>query len=217
MSPPRFERGGIVVAEASPIHSLADLRGRSIALMPVSWHTQFLAAELDAANIEWRAVNAVELTPATAKEAFFAGLLDAIVATDPLLAQIEAARPVRILGKPGAAFSNRSVYWGRQDVLRDQPRAVQALVDALSESDRRTQENPAEAATLLDGVNGTSASHWLDALKVRPWGITVPDDDFLDEQQRHADVFTRFGLIDRPIDVSDTITRGYPAQAPRPS
>jgi len=213
MSGPRHERGGLVVRADSPVRTLADLRGRGVALMPISWHTQFLAAELDAAGLDWREVNAVELTPATARDAFVAGLLDAIVATDPLLGQIEQAVPVRVLARPGHAFSNRSVYWGRQDVLRERPAAVHALVDALADSDRLTAADPEAAARLLDGVNGNSAAQWLPALAARPWGVHVPDAGFLAEQQRHADIFARFGLIPEPIDVADTVTENYPALA----
>jgi sulfonate transport system substrate-binding protein len=211
MSEPRHERGGVVVARDSSIHTLEDLCGRNIALMPISWHTQFLAAELAAAGLKWADVNAVELTPATAKDALVAGRLDAIVATDPLLEQIEQALPVRVVAKPGATFSNRSVFWGRHDVLANAPRAVQALSDALAESDRLTQADPQAAAALLDGVNGSSAAQWLPALIARPWGVQTPDDAFLEEQQRHADVFARFGLIDRSVDMTDTVSRDYTA------
>jgi len=124
MSGPRPERGGLLVREASRIRSLHDLKGKGIGLMPISWHTQFLATELDAAGIRWNDVHAAEIIPATAKDAFLEGLLDAIVATDPLYSQIANKVPTRVLAAPGATFSNRSVYWGLSEVLRDQPDAV---------------------------------------------------------------------------------------------
>ena len=211
MSGPRPERGGVVVRADSSLHSLADLEGRGIALMPVSWHTQFLAAELDAAGLAWDQVNAVELLPATARDAFEAGLIDAIVATDPLLANVEATVPVRLLAQPGQTFTNRSVYWAPQQVVGSHPQAVQALVDAIAESDRLTAADPQAAAHLLDGVNGNSAAQWLPALLARPWGIEVPSTEFAAEQQAHADIFARFGLIPSPLDVGDTVTTAFPA------
>ncbi|ALM82831.1 ABC transporter substrate-binding protein [Bordetella sp. N] len=215
MSGPRRERGGLVVRADAPFRNIQDLRRRGIALMPISWHTQFLAAELDGAGLGWKDVNAVELTPATAKDAFVSGLLDAIVATDPLLKHIEQATPVRVLAEPGGdLFTNRSVYWARHDVLRDHPEAVQALLDALADSDSLTEADPAAAAELLDGVNGNTAAQWLPALTSRPWGIHVPDAAFLREQQHHADIFARFGLIPGPLDVTDTVTDRYRAGAP---
>ncbi|MCS3451204.1 MULTISPECIES: ABC transporter substrate-binding protein [Bradyrhizobium] len=205
MSGPRPERGGLLVREASGIRDLAGLRGKGIGLMPISWHTQFLAAELDAARLGWDEVRAAEIIPATAKDAFVDGLLDAIVATDPLYSQIAKRIPTRILASPGAAFSNRSVYWGLSGVLRDRPDLVRILLDALIDSDRATAENPEEAAALLAGLNGNSAAEWLSALTSRPWGVEAPDQDFLAEQQAHADIFAKFGLIQRAIDVTDTI------------
>jgi sulfonate transport system substrate-binding protein len=205
MSGPRPERGGLLVREASRIRSLHDLKGKGIGLMPISWHTQFLATELDAAGIRWNDVHAAEIIPATAKDAFLEGLLDAIVATDPLYSQIANKVPTRVLAAPGATFSNRSVYWGLSEVLRDQPDAVVSLLHALMESDRATAENPHEAAALLAGLNGNSAEEWLPALTSRPWRIDAPDAGFLAEQQAHADIFAKFGLIPRSIDVTDTI------------
>jgi ABC-type nitrate/sulfonate/bicarbonate transport system substrate-binding protein len=154
-------------------------------------------------------VNAAEIIPATAKDAFIAGHLAAIVATDPLYSQIAKQVPVRVLARVGAAFSNRSVYWGRQEVLRDHPDAVRALLDALILSDHATQADPAEAAALLAGLNGNSAAAWLPALTGRPWGVEPPDAGFLAEQQAHADLFAKFGLIPRVLDVTDTIDASH--------
>lgn len=209
----RPERGGLLVAEESEIRSLSDLRGRGIGLMPVSWHTQFLAAELESKGLAWGDVRAAEIIPATAKDAFLAGHLDALVATDPLYSSIVASRPVRILAKPGGAFSNRTVFWGPTEVLRTRRDAVKALTDALVASDAATRAEPEEAATLLDGVNGHTAAQWLPALAARPWGISAPGRDFLTEQQAHADLFAKFGLIPHRIDVGDTIDTSYFAAA----
>lgn len=205
MSPPRFEPGGLVVRADSPYRSVADLKGLGIALMPISWHTQFVALELANAGLDWRDVRAVDLLPATAKDAFEQGLLDAVVLTDPLYSQVAAKVPVRLLAKPGEAFSNRSVYWARHETLSLHPEAVRALLAAIAESDRLTGEHPQEAAQLLDGVNGHSAAQWLGAITARQWLVAAPDAAFIDEQQRSADIFARFGLIPRALDVSDTV------------
>ncbi|GJD48682.1 Putative aliphatic sulfonates-binding protein [Methylobacterium crusticola] len=205
IGPPRPERGGLLVAEDSPFHSLHDLAGRGIGLMPVSWHTQFLAAELAAAGLHWRDVRAAEIVPATARDAFLAGLLDAIVATDPLYSEIAARRQVRALAAPGPAFSNRTAFWAPTRILRDHPEAVRALLDALVASERATAADPGGTAELLDGLNGHAAAQWLPVLASRPWGIDVPGPDFLAEQQAHADLFAAFGLIPATIDVADTV------------
>lgn len=213
IGPSRPERGGLLVRETSGIRRLHDLAGKGVGLMPISWHTQFLAAELDAAGLSWSHVRAAEIIPATAKDAFLAGLLDAIVATDPLYSQIARQVPVRVLAEPGRAFSNRTVFWGPTNVLSQHPDAVRALLDALIASDRATAEDPRAAAALLDGMNGSTAEEWLAALVSRPWGVSAPDRAFLAEQQAHADIFARFGLIPRALDVTDTVDAGYVAVA----
>ncbi|WP_407180755.1 ABC transporter substrate-binding protein [Bradyrhizobium sp. STM 3562] len=213
VSGPRHENGGLLVRGDSDIRSLSDLRGRGIGLMPISWHTQFLAAELDAAGIAWNEVNAAEIIPATARDSFLQRRLDAIVATDPLYSKIAARVPVRILAAPGQAFSNRSVYWARRETLRDHPDLVRLLLDALIDSDRRTLENPREAASLLDGLNGNSSVEWLPAISSRPWGVEPPGAEFVTEQQAHANIFAKFGLIPRPIDATPTANATFLAAA----
>jgi sulfonate transport system substrate-binding protein len=205
LSGSRHENGGLLVRSDSPFHSLSDLRGHGIGLMPISWHTQFLAAELDAGGLHWNDVNAAEIIPVTARDAFVQGRLDAIVATDPLYSQIKSKVSVRVLASPGKAFSNKSVYWGHTDVVNTKPAQVRALLDALIASDAATLANPREAASLLDGLSGNSAAEWLPALTSRPWGVTAPDAAFLAEQQQHADIFAKFGLLQRQIDVSPTV------------
>lgn len=210
---PRHERGGLLVRADSGIDDLAGLKGRGIGLMPISWHTQFLAAELDAAGLHWNEVRAAEIIPATARDAFVAGLLDAIVATDPLYSQIAAQVPVRILAAPGSSFSNRTVFWAPTEILHRHPDAVRLLLDELIASDAATAADPEAAAALLDGVNGSSAAQWLPALTSRPWGVSPPDDGFLAEQQAHADIFARFGIIAHPVDVADTVDASHFAAA----
>jgi ABC-type nitrate/sulfonate/bicarbonate transport system substrate-binding protein len=149
----------------------------------------------------------------TARDAFVQGRLDAIVATDPLYSQIASKVSVRVLASPGKAFSNKSVYWGRTDVVNARSEQVRALLDALIASDAKTLEDPRESASLLDGLNGNSAAEWLPALTVRPWSVTAPDAAFLAEQQQHADIFAKFGLLQRQIDVSPTVDASLLAAA----
>lgn len=206
---PRPERGGLLVREYSGISDLTGLKGRGIGLMPISWHTQFLAAELHAAGLHWKDVHAAEIIPVTARDAFIAGLLDAIVATDPLYSQIASQVPVRVLAVPGDHFSNRTAFWAPHAVLQQHPDAVRHLLEELIASDAATAARPEEAARLLDGVNGHSAEQWLPALTSRPWGVLPPDAGFVAEQQAHADLFADFGLIPHRIDVGDTVDASH--------
>lgn len=205
ISGPRPEHGGLCVRADSPYRSIRDLAGRGVGLMPISWHTQFLVSELAAAGMAWHDVLATEIIPATAADAFVEGLLDAIVMTDPLYSRIAAQVGVRVLARPGTEFSNRSVYWAARSVFDEQPDGLRALLDALITSDRAVADDPEEAAALLDGFAGSTAAQWLPALAARPWGVHPPDAGFVEEQRRHASLFTDFRLIDGPIDVTRTV------------
>jgi ABC-type nitrate/sulfonate/bicarbonate transport system substrate-binding protein len=86
-----------VVPADSPIRTPADLAGRSIAVMPFSWHPEFVAAAPESAGTDWQDVAVVELNEYTAREALLRGGVDAWVVIEPTLGVLEAARPVRVV------------------------------------------------------------------------------------------------------------------------
>ncbi|WP_051362467.1 ABC transporter substrate-binding protein [Amycolatopsis thermoflava] len=201
-TPPRPDRGGLVVLDGSPVRDVTDLAGRSVAVMPLSWHPQLLIAALTAAGMGWHDVTVVELNDATARDALLRGGIDAWIVTDPALADLERYAPVRVVTGVGEHHSNRSVIWSLRSVVDAAPDAIAAVLTALDASDRRIAADPAEAARLL---TGTASADWTEVLARRSWGLTRPGDDFVTEQQRHADLLARAGVLPRPVDIAGAV------------
>jgi ABC-type nitrate/sulfonate/bicarbonate transport system substrate-binding protein len=204
VTPPRPDRGGLVVTADSPVRELAELAGRSIAIMPTSWHPQLLVESLGSAGLAWRDVTVVELNDATARAALLRGSIDAWVVTDPALAELEREAPMRILAPVGQHHSNRSVIWGMGPAVDGNLERIAILLGVIDASDQEIAARPDEAARLLVG-DGTDPSGWARVLAERSWGLHRPDDDFVAEHQRHADLLVEAGVLAQPIDVAKAV------------
>lgn len=97
---------------------------------------------------------------------------------------------------------NRSVFWGDRDYARANPEIIAALIKALDETEAWATSNIGDAAQFLtESGRSNSAADWEQALGHRPWGVGAVDEVFLDEQQRAADLFSRYGIIASAVNV----------------
>nr|WP_269204786.1 aliphatic sulfonate ABC transporter substrate-binding protein [Motilibacter deserti] len=202
-SGPRPERGGVAVRTDSGITDVAQLRGRTVALAHGSWQTSSLAFTLERAGLGWDDVTPLDLSTPAAEQAFVAGDLDAWVLPEPTLSAVEQKTGVRVLVPTTDVLTHRSVFFGLRSAAEEQPEQVAAVLAALDATDRWIEANPDEAAAVLaarPGVPG-GTSVWRAGVDRRPWGLLEPSPEFLDEQQRAADVLTRSGVLPRSIDV----------------
>ncbi|WP_344204371.1 ABC transporter substrate-binding protein, partial [Aeromicrobium alkaliterrae] len=164
-SAPRDGRygGGLVVRADSGINSVQDLRGRSVANIFGSWHTTALAFSLDTAGLAWSDVVAVDLSVASARQAFRNGDLDAWIIDEPTISKVRQEVDVNILVKTSDILSHPSIIWSTRAALDQDPDAVRVLLEALDDTDRWISAHPEEAADLV--VSGTTRSR-EDALAI---------------------------------------------------
>jgi sulfonate transport system substrate-binding protein len=219
-SDPRPAHGKLVVRADSDIGSVADLRGRSVALAHGSYQTILLAVALDQAGLTLDDVTRVDTAAGDhasdsgrGRALLEQGEVDAWVGGDPELIAAEEAGTVRGLVDTGEVMSNRSVWFGRRALAQDHPELLEAFVAALVDVDAWIAGHPADAAALFaaDAPGGQTAQQWEAAIGRRPWGPRPISDAFVDEQQRAADLLARQGILPRPIDVRAAVVE--PARA----
>lgn len=196
--------GGIYVRTDSPIRTLADLKGRTVALGYGSWHQTLLATALERSGLTWADVIALDLTETEARTALLAGDIDAWASGGGLS---DGADRQRLLANTSDLVTNPSVFFARRDIAVGRPDLVSAIAGALDAVDRWIAANPDEAARhLAIAARGPlSVSEWRAHVAKRPWGLKAIDDAFIADQQRAADLFVRFGLLPRNIDVRDAV------------
>ncbi|HXU74026.1 MAG TPA: ABC transporter substrate-binding protein [Polyangia bacterium] len=127
----------VVVQKDGPVHSVADLRGRTIAIPSrFSDERLIMLRALQKNGIAPSEVKMVEMSPADVAGALAAKAIDAFSMGEPFPSQAEMSGFGRVL------FQARE-YWPdymscvlvvRQDVIDGRPEAVQTLVDGIARS-----------------------------------------------------------------------------------
>jgi NitT/TauT family transport system substrate-binding protein len=127
----------VVVRRDGPVRSVADLRGRTIAV-PSRFSDERLIVfrALATVGLSGRDVHMVEMAPPDVASALAVGAIDAFSMGEPYPSQAE-------MGGFGRVLFNAREYWPdfmscvlvvRQDVIDQRPEAVQALVDGIARS-----------------------------------------------------------------------------------
>ncbi|HKA36770.1 MAG TPA: ABC transporter substrate-binding protein [Thermoanaerobaculia bacterium] len=127
----------VVVAKDGPVHSVRDLKGRTIAI-PSRFSDERLIVfkALEQNGLSGADVRMIEMAPPDVAGALAAGAIDAFSMGEPYPSQAE-------LGGFGRVLFHAREYWpdymscvvvARQDVIETRPRAVQILVDGIARS-----------------------------------------------------------------------------------
>lgn len=206
--PSKPESSAILVAKDSPIRTLADLKGRKIALQKGSSSHYLLVRALEKAGLQWADIQPIYLAPADARAAFERKSIDAWVIWDPFYAAIELAIQPRVLTTGQGLSGNNSFYLASRPFAIQHPEVIGALFEELSRADRFVQAHRAEAIKLIADFSGLDAgvvSLFLQRRPPSPVGLLKPA--MVLEQQRVADAFARLALIPKPVKVSDIVWR----------
>src|SRR5213592_3777714 len=108
--PPAPKGEAILVPKDSPLKSVADLKGKKIALNKGSNVHYLLVKALQRSGVKYTDVQTVFLPPADARAAFERGAVDAWVIWDPFLAAAEKQLGARVLADGKGLVSNHQFY-----------------------------------------------------------------------------------------------------------
>ncbi|MEV0078571.1 ABC transporter substrate-binding protein [Nocardia neocaledoniensis] len=210
ISGPRVENGRLVATANSGITSAADLKGKRVGIAHGSWQTTLLLFALDQVGLTWADIEPVDVDVHGGGTALLAGELDAWVGTYPGLREVEAATTLTTLVDTASVFSHPSLWFTRRDLAEHDRGAVEAVLTALRASDAWITENPRAAAQyFVDDARSRGVpadlDAWEAALRGRPFGVRPVSAQFLDEQQRAADLLVANGLLPRAIDVRSAV------------
>ena len=134
----RRRRSGeaILVPEDSPIQTVADLKGKNVALNKGSNVHYLLVKALEKAGVSYSDITTSFLPPADARAAFEKGAVDAWVIWDPFLAAAEAATGARQLAERHGLVENHQFYLASRSFVEAHPEVVDVVV-RVARRDRR--------------------------------------------------------------------------------
>ncbi|MED5620248.1 sulfonate ABC transporter substrate-binding protein [Ideonella sp. BN130291] len=207
--PPKPDASAILVKPDSPIRTLADLKGRKVALQKGSSAHFLLVRALEKAQLPWSDIQTVYLPPADARAAFEKGAIDAWVIWDPYYAAAEIAGNTRVLATSRGLTNNNSVYLAAPAFARQHGETLRQVFTALTEADAWAQANRSEAAQRVAEFTGLSLATVHRVLARRPASPVGPvTPQIVADQQRVADAFTALQLIPARINVADAVWAG---------
>jgi len=204
LGPAHSSTQAIVVPATSPVHSVKDLAGRTVAVTPGSVGQYLLARALARAGLPYRSVHADPLDPAQAAAAVSAGTVGAAAVGQPELAGLEQGGHVRVLVGGWPLISDWADVVASPDAV-DQASERPAVLDfvrrLVNAETLAGRERPALASAWAaqDQLPAAVASAALGrttatGLKITPAALAY--------QQAEADLLFRDRLVDRHLDTA---------------
>ncbi|MBV8591453.1 MAG: sulfonate ABC transporter substrate-binding protein [Acetobacteraceae bacterium] len=203
--PPSPQGEAILVPKDSPIRSIAELKGKQVALNKGSNVHFLLVQALARAGLKPTDITPVYLAPSDGRAAFERGAIDAWVIWDPFLAAAEEATGARVLTDGTGLAPNRQFFLATRDFAREQSDLLQRLIAEIDATDRWAERNPEETARLLAASMGLPQPVVSRAIGRMGYGAQPLTREVIADQQRIADTFRSLRLIPQSIDVSEAV------------
>ena len=195
----------IVVPKGSSLRTLADLKGKKIALNKGSNVHYLLLKALEKAGVAYADIQPVFLPPADARAAFERGSVDAWAIWDPFLAAAEKQLGARVLADGKGLVANYQFYLASRTYAEKHPEILRIVLDEVAKVDDWGRNNPDEVATILSAQTGLGKEVVALAASRYAYGVKPVSPDVIASQQRVADAFSSLKLIPKPIVVKDAL------------
>ncbi|HVZ03979.1 sulfonate ABC transporter substrate-binding protein [Hyphomicrobium sp.] len=205
--PPAPKGEAILVPKNSPLKSVADLKGKKVALNKGSNVHYLLVKALEKAGVSYADIHPQFLAPADARAAFESGQVDAWVIWDPYQASAEVATGAKTLRDGTGLVANTQFYLASKSFVQNNPKAIEAVIAALKDVDESVKGNTNAAAKELSAAIGIPVPVLEIALNRQSYDVKPIDDTVIADQQKIADTFFKLGLIPKAINVKDIAWR----------
>ena len=193
----------LIVPTESPIKTLADLKGKKIAVTKAAGSHYLLIAALAKAGLKFADIEPAYLTPADGRAAFEKGAVDAWVTWDPFVAAVQKQANVRILADGTGIANYQRYYLSSSTFAKARPDVLKFIVGKLQSTGEWVKANPAEAAKILAPVWGLDAAIVELANGRRSYAVKPVAASDLTEQQKIADAFFAEGVLPKAVKATD--------------
>jgi sulfonate transport system substrate-binding protein len=205
VEPPSPQGEAILVPRDSPVKTLADLRGRRVALNKGSNVHFLLVQALQSAGMTPADIESVFLAPADARAAFEQGAVDAWAIWDPFFAAGQAATQARVLTDAVGLAPNRQYFLATKAFADAQPALLKALLAQIAETDRWAEQHQDAVAQILLPSLKLPLPVIATALARMGYGVGPMTPAAIADQQRIADTFHDLRLIPVPVAIRDAL------------
>jgi len=193
----------IVVREDSPIKTLADLKGKKVAVTKAAGVHYLLIAALAKAGLQFSDIEPAYLTPADGRAAFENRKVDAWVTWEPFISGAQQQLPTRILADGEGLADYQRYYLSSAAFAKAHPQVLQSVFSELVKAGDWLRANPRQAAEILGPLWGNLDPAVVEqANGKRSYQVRLVQPGSLAEQQKIADAFFAAGLLPEAVDAS---------------
>ncbi|MEE3717670.1 sulfonate ABC transporter substrate-binding protein [Tumidithrix elongata RA019] len=199
------EGEAIVVQKDSPIKTIADLKGKKLAVQKGSNSHYLAVSAVTSAGLQISDVEFSFVKPADARAAFEQKNVDAWSIWDPYLAAIESDSDARIITSGKGLAPNRGYYLASQAFIEKNPETLKLVLKEIKKESDYVKKNPTETAKLLSPALGIDAAVLEKAEKRRDHDTLPITAEVITKQQEIADTFEKLKLIPKSIKVKEAV------------
>lgn len=204
--PPKPKAEVILVANGSAIQSVAELKGKRIALQKGSSAHNLVLRALATAGLGMRDVQPVYLAPADARAAFERGSVDAWAIWDPFYSAIELEGKARVLANGEGLGLIGPFMLGARDYVEANGEFVDRLLEELNRAEAFTRSDEAESIALLAGFMGLPEAVVRRSFGHRPASPLLPiSAEIVAAQQRTAQLFLDNRVLPKRVDIAAAV------------
>ena len=195
----------IVVPKDSPLKTVADLKGKRVALNKGSNVHYLLVKLLEKNGLKYSDITPVFLPPADARAAFEKGAVDAWAIWDPFLAAAEAQSNARQIADGTGVVNSYSYYLAQTDYAQANPHVIHELFANTLDAAKFVQADVPRAASLIAPLQGLDIAVVQTSLKRYRYGVAPLTPGVAADQQKVADTFYDLKLIPKPVRIADAL------------
>ncbi len=200
---PSPEAESILVPKDSTIKTVADLKGKKVALNKGSNVHYLLVKLLEKHGLKYADIQTVFIPPADARAAFERGSVDAWVIWDPFSAAAEKQIGARVLADGKGVVNNYAFFLAEREFATKRPDVIKLVFEELQRQGQWINKNYKEAAALIAPLQGLDPAIVEQTLRHYSNDVRPITDAVLAEQQKLGDTFFDLKLIPKAIKVRE--------------
>jgi len=208
--PPSPKAEAVLVPANSPLKSVAELKGKRVALNKGSNVHFLLVRALENAGLKYSDIQVSFLKPSDARAAFESGSVDAWVIWDPYYSAAVAQVGARVLVDGVGAADNYNFYIATKPYSEQHPEVLKLALKEIEINDRWIEQHIDESAAIVGPQVGLPNEVAETALKHYSYGAKLVTDEVAAKQQKMSNVFTDLGLIPAKLDIGSVVWHPAP-------
>jgi sulfonate transport system substrate-binding protein len=193
----------VLVPQNSSIKTIADLKGKKIAVQKGSSAHYLLVQILEKAGIKYSEIQPIFLPPADARAAFVKNSVDAWVIWDPFYAAAEKNANARVLITGEGITKQGGYYLARRKYVTENQEIIKAVLEKIKNLEDWSDKNRDEVAATLAPVLNIDLDTMKKATARKQFGVVKIDENLIATQQKVANKFYELKLIPKQIDVKE--------------